>query len=33
LCERDGRRITGMERKRQIEHAILSVQSPEFGYG
>jgi [protein-PII] uridylyltransferase len=33
LRERDGRKITGMERKRQIEHAILSVQSPEFGYG
>ncbi|MFZ9919230.1 MAG: [protein-PII] uridylyltransferase [Ilumatobacteraceae bacterium] len=33
LRERDGRKITGTERKRQIEHAILSVQSPEFGYG
>jgi [protein-PII] uridylyltransferase len=33
LRERDGRKIAGTERKRKLEHAILDVQSPEFGYG
>jgi [protein-PII] uridylyltransferase len=33
LCERDGRKIRGAERRRSLEEAILNAQSFDLGYG
>ncbi|MGA1438083.1 MAG: ACT domain-containing protein, partial [Ilumatobacteraceae bacterium] len=33
LCERDGRKIRGAERRQSLEEAILNAQSFDLGYG